>query len=436
MKGRGFIIDMDGVIYRDSTPIPGAVEFINRLVAEEVPFTFVTNNSQRTRRDVCHKLRKMGMNVEESHVFTCAMATARFISEKKPNGTAYVIGEGGLLAALHMNGYTIVEQDPDFVIVGEGRTFSAESMEKAVNLVLGGASLIATNLDPNCPTKTGTRPGCGAMVSMLEKATGIQAFSVGKPSPVIMRMARKEMGLRTKSVTVIGDTMETDILGGVQMGYRTLLVLTGGTKLDALPRFAYRPDLIIPSIAHLLNEQQWREEVRDGDDGEGASAGEAEEDFSMAPLRRRPSGIRITRNPALDAAEADPRRGAFRLRDTASHGSAQVSVTAQIRLGAGGDAGGGNRLLFDARQLAGGPRGFAPPRSRSNPPARARRPNPASSPSGPERHNGPCPWGRWPCRCAGRYRRRARLGKLGRQGVPGAAIESGDRIRRNHRMSA
>jgi NagD protein len=261
MNDRGFIIDMDGVIYRDSTPIPGAVEFINRLVSDEIPFVFVTNNSQRTRRDVCWKLRKMGMMVEESHVFTCAMATARFISEKKPKGTAYVIGEGGLLQALHTNGYTIVEQDPDFVIVGEGRTLSTESVEKAVTMVLGGASLIATNLDPNCPTKTGTRPGCGAIVSMLEKATGIQAFSVGKPSPVIMRMARREMAWKTNNVTVIGDTMETDILGGVQMGYRTILVLTGGTKTEHLPRFAYRPDLVISSIAELNSEEYWNSEV-------------------------------------------------------------------------------------------------------------------------------------------------------------------------------
>ena len=261
MLERGFIIDMDGVIYRDSVPIPGAVEFINRLVAADVPFMFVTNNSQRTRRDVCFKLRKLGMEVEEGHVFTCAMATARFISEKKPGGTAYVIGEGGLLQALHTNGYAITEQDPDFVIVGEGRTLSTEAVEKAVNMVLGGASLIATNLDPNCPTRTGTRPGCGAIVSMLEKATGIQAFSVGKPSPVIMRMARKEMGLRTRNVTVIGDTMETDILGGVQMGYRTLLVLTGGTRMEHLPRFAYRPDRVLESIAVLNGEADWLAEV-------------------------------------------------------------------------------------------------------------------------------------------------------------------------------
>ncbi len=261
MHERGFIIDMDGVIYRDSIPIPGAVDFINRLVREAIPFMFVTNNSQRTRRDVCFKLRKMGMQVDEGHIFTCAMATARFISEKKPNGTAYVIGEGGLLQALHINGYTVVEQDPDFVIVGEGRTLSTETVEKAVNMVLGGASLIATNLDPNCPTRSGTRPGCGAIVSMLEKATGIQAFSVGKPSPVIMRMARKQMGLRTRNVTVIGDTMETDILGGVQLGYRTLLVLSGGTRQEHLARFAYRPDRVLASIAELNSESDWLSEV-------------------------------------------------------------------------------------------------------------------------------------------------------------------------------
>jgi NagD protein len=203
----------------------------------------------------------MGMQVEERHVFTCAMATARFISGKKPGGTAYVIGEGGLLQALHTNGYTIVDQDPDFVIVGEGRTLSNESLEKAVNMILGGASLIATNLDPNCPTRSGTRPGCGAFVALLEKATGVQAFSVGKPSPVIMRMARKEMGPQVQEVTVIGDTMETDILGGVQMGYRSLLVLTGGTTRDDLPRHAYRPDRVLASIADLLDEENWIAEV-------------------------------------------------------------------------------------------------------------------------------------------------------------------------------
>jgi NagD protein len=264
LNRRGFIIDMDGVIYRDSTPIPGAVEFINRLLRKDIPFTFVTNNSQRTRRDVCFKLNKMGMpGVEESHVFTCAMATARYISEKKPRGTAYVIGEGGLHQALHQNGYTVVDQDPDFVIVGEGRTLTAENVEKAVNLILGGAGLIATNLDPSCPTKSGTRPGCGAIAALLEKATGVQAFSVGKPSPIIMRMAKRELGPGVDRVTVIGDTLDTDILGGVQMGYRTVLVLSGGTREDMIPRNAYRPDLVLPSIATLLEEPLWNEEVEE-----------------------------------------------------------------------------------------------------------------------------------------------------------------------------
>ena len=289
MNNRGFIIDMDGVIYRDSTPIPGAVEFINRLLQKDIPFTFVTNNSQRTRRDVCFKLNKMGMpGVEERHVFTCAMATARFISEKKPKGTAYVIGEGGLLQALHSNGYTIVDQDPDFVIIGEGRTMTTESVDKAVNLILGGASLIATNLDPNCPTKNGTRIGCGAIVALIEKATGIEAFSVGKPSPIIMRMAKRELGPLATHVTMIGDTMETDILGGVQMGYRTILVLSGGTKEEQLPKFAYRPDMVIPSIATLLQEPEWTEEVaRPVEDG-AALDGYLNDDYAGVRMDMRP----------------------------------------------------------------------------------------------------------------------------------------------------
>ena len=176
------------------------------------------------------KLQRMGMPVEEQHIFTCAMATARFLASQKPSGTAFVIGEGGLLNALHHNGYAIVDKSPDYVVVGEGRTFNFEMLEHAVQMILDGAKLIATNLDPNCPTHTGTRPGCGAIVALLEAATGIKAFSVGKPSPVMMRTARKELGLATSETIMIGDTMETDILGGVQLGYRTILVLTGGDE--------------------------------------------------------------------------------------------------------------------------------------------------------------------------------------------------------------
>lgn len=247
----GMLIDMDGVIYRGSELIPGADEFIRGLIEDEIPFMFLTNNSQRTRRDVQTKLERMGIEVEEKHIFTCAMATARFLAGIKPAGTAFVIGEGGLLQALHRNGYSIVDHAPDFVVVGEGRTVTLDALERAVTMILAGAKLIATNLDPNCPTQTGVRPGCGATVAYLEAVTGIKAFSVGKPSPIMMREARKELGLATSQTVMLGDTMETDILGGVQMGYRTVLTLTGGTKLSELNRYAYGPDVIVESVAEL-----------------------------------------------------------------------------------------------------------------------------------------------------------------------------------------
>jgi NagD protein len=247
----GYLIDMDGVIYRGGHLIPGADRFISGLRKTDTPFRFLTNNSQRTRRDVATRLQRMGIDVEEEHVYTCAMATARFLAHQKPGGTAFVIGEGGLLTALHENGYAIVDKDPDYVVVGEGRTISFEMVEAALEMILGGAKLVATNLDRNCPTESGLRPGCGATVAMLETASGVKAFSVGKPSPVMLRGARKELGLTTDQTIVIGDTMETDILGGVQLGFQTILVLSGGTGRDDLDRYAYRPDKIVDSVADL-----------------------------------------------------------------------------------------------------------------------------------------------------------------------------------------
>lgn len=249
---RGFLLDMDGVIYRGADPIPGAIEFVNHLRATEVPFMFLTNNSQRTARDVATKLQRLGFQIEDRHIFTCAMATAQFLSGQKPGGTAYVIGEGGLLNALHAHGYAIVDHDADYVVIGEGRTISFEMIETAVNNVLSGGRLIATNPDPNCPTERGMRPGCGAITAMIEKATGVQAFSVGKPSPIMMRAARKALGLSAGETVMVGDTMETDILGGVQMGYETVLVLTGGSSRADLKRYAYRPDRVVESIADLM----------------------------------------------------------------------------------------------------------------------------------------------------------------------------------------
>jgi NagD protein len=256
----GYLIDMDGVLYRGSEMIRGADRFIGELREREIPFRFLTNNSQRTRRDVVAKLARMGIEVEEQHVYTCAMATAKFLELQKPNGTAFVIGEGGLLTALHHHGYAIVDHDPDYVVVGEGRTFNLELVEAAVRMISKGARLVATNLDPNCPTQNGLRPGCGAMVAMLEAAVGVKAFSVGKPSPFMMRAARKELGLTTDQTTMIGDTMETDILGGVQLGYHTVLVLSGGTRREELRHYAYQPELVVECIAELhqlLERNRW-----------------------------------------------------------------------------------------------------------------------------------------------------------------------------------
>jgi NagD protein len=269
----GYLIDMDGVIYRENHLIPGAERFIHALQEQDVPFSFLTNNSQRTRRDVATRLRRMGVHVGEQHIYTCAMATARFLAQQKPGGTAFVIGEGGLLNALHANGYSIVDHDPDYVVVGEGRTINFEMVEAALRMVLAGAKLVATNLDPNCPTGKGMRPGCGALVAMLEAASGTKAFSVGKPSPIMMRAARKELGLDAAHTIMVGDTMETDIVGGVEMGYHTVLVLSGGTRREDLVRYAYVPDKVVDSIADLRHDQLVAEfsapEPHAADEGDG-----------------------------------------------------------------------------------------------------------------------------------------------------------------------
>ena len=183
------------------------------------------------------------------------MATAKFLATQKPGGAAFVIGEGGLLNALHSNGYTIVDRDPDYVVVGEGRTLSFEMVERATSMILNGAKLVATNLDQSCPTRDGVRPGCGAVVALLDAATGRRAFSVGKPSPIMMRAARKELGLDAAHTIMIGDTMETDILGGLQMGYPTVLVLSGSTKSADLANYAYLPDMVIESLGHVQPEE-------------------------------------------------------------------------------------------------------------------------------------------------------------------------------------
>jgi NagD protein len=252
---KGFLIDMDGVIYGNDTLIPGADKFIEKLQEMDIPFLFMTNNSQRTPLDAVNKVSKMGIHITEQNVYTSAMATASFLSFMKPNGSAYVLGEGGLITSLAREGYNLVNQRPDFVVVGEGRNFTLEMVNSAVDMILSGSRLIATNLDPS-PKKTGwTNLGIRAVVAMIEEATGKKAFSVGKPSPVMMRSARKYLGLEAKETVIIGDTMDTDILGGVQLGYTTILTLSGISTRESLNDYAFKPDIIVDSVKDLDLEE-------------------------------------------------------------------------------------------------------------------------------------------------------------------------------------
>ena len=254
---KGFLIDQDGVIYVENQMIPGADKFVAKLQEDNIPFTFMTNNSQRSPLDAVRKLEKMGIHVGEANVYTSAMATAHFMRQQYPNGTAYVLGEGGLISSLHENGFTLVQNDPDFVVVGEGINFTLEMVRNAIDFILGGAKLIATNLDPSPRKKGWNNLGIAGIVAMIEQATGKKAFSVGKPSPVMMRLARKHIGLATDEVTVIGDTLATDIQGGVQVGYNTILTLSGMSKREQLNDFPFKPDMVIDSIADLELPLPW-----------------------------------------------------------------------------------------------------------------------------------------------------------------------------------
>jgi NagD protein len=254
---KGLLIDMDGVIYGGDTLIPGADQFIDRLLKQDIPFMFMTNNSQRTRLEVVRKLKKLDIHVSESHVYTSAMATGKFLSSQIPDGTAFVLGEGGLVSSLNENGITLVDTEPDFVVLGEGRNFTLESVQRAVDMILAGAKLITTNRDPSPKKKGWANLGIAATTAMIEEASGAKAFVIGKPSPVMMRSARKALGLETADTTVIGDTMDTDIQGGVQMGYHTILVLSGVTKREDQHKFAFKADLVVNSVSDIELPLPW-----------------------------------------------------------------------------------------------------------------------------------------------------------------------------------
>lgn len=252
MKKQGFLIDMDGVIYRGGKVIPGGKDFIDYLEKNSIPFLFLTNNSRPTKLDVVRRLKKLGIHIDQSNVYTSAIATAQFISRQHPSATAFVIGEGGLLNALHDCQIAIEESKPDYVIIGEGRTWTAENIEKAIDFVIAGAKLIGTNLDPAPKIKGWMKPGTGAIIKMIEEATGKNAFSVGKPSPIMLRNARKHLALHSDETIIIGDTMSTDILGGVLMGYTSILTLSGTTKQESLKNYTYQPNFVINSIKDIF----------------------------------------------------------------------------------------------------------------------------------------------------------------------------------------
>jgi len=248
----GYLIDMDGVIYRGSEPIDGAADFIRCLVEEHIPYLFLTNNSAYTPLDVVVKLRKFGIETTSEHVYTSALATAEFVHHQRPNGTAFVIGEGGLLTALSDVGYASSRDKPDYVIVGEGRVLNYELVEQAHRLIDSGSHLISTNSDTWCPTDNGPRPGCGSIVAMIEAATGRKAYHVGKPNPFMMRAARKRIGLRTDEVIMVGDTMETDIRGATDLGFQSILVLTGSATRESLKDYPFAPTRVVESVGELV----------------------------------------------------------------------------------------------------------------------------------------------------------------------------------------
>ncbi len=248
---KNYLIDMDGVLVRGSTMIPGADEFINRLRSAAAKFVVLTNNSRYTPRDLSHYLHTVGITINEREIFTSAIATARFLRAQRPHSTAFVIGESGLTSAIHEVGYIITEFDPEYVVLGETVNYNLEQVTKAIRLVAGGAHFIATNPDPSGPSAEGVVPGCGAMAALIERATGIEPFFVGKPNPLMMRSALNYLEVHSENTVIVGDRMDTDIVAGVQSGMETILVLSGITTKDEVSRYPYVPGSIVGSVADI-----------------------------------------------------------------------------------------------------------------------------------------------------------------------------------------
>lgn len=248
---KGFIIDMDGVIYHGNKLLPGVREFVEWLHHKEKAFLFMTNSSSSTPKELRQKLARMGMEVEEDHFYTSALATAKFLSGQHPGCSAYVIGEAGLLNALHDVGITNNSVNPDYVIVGEGSNYNYDTITRAMRLVLQGAKLIGTNSDLTGPGETGLMPACRALLAPIEAATGKTAYYVGKPNPLMMRTGLKTLGVHSAEAVIIGDRMDTDIIAGIESGLDTVLVLSGVTTLEGIGQYPYRPRLVLPGVGDI-----------------------------------------------------------------------------------------------------------------------------------------------------------------------------------------
>jgi NagD protein len=247
-------MDMDGVLVHEQEPIAGADRFLARLRELELPFLVLTNNSIYTRRDLAARLRWSGLDIPEEAIWTSALATAGFLEGQRPGGSAFVIGESGLTTALHEVGYTLSEAAPDYVVLGETRTYSFQRITQAIRLIHGGARFIATNPDPTGPSSEGPLPATGAVAALISRATGVNPYFVGKPNPLMMRSALNALDAHSETTTMIGDRMDTDVVAGIEAGLETILVLTGVTTRDEAERFPYRPARIVDSVADLVDE--------------------------------------------------------------------------------------------------------------------------------------------------------------------------------------
>jgi NagD protein len=249
-----WLMDMDGVLIHEQTVIPGADRFIERLTELERPFLVLTNNSMYTQRDLAARLAGIGLPVPEARIWTSAMATANFLDGQRPEGSAFVVGEAGLTTALHAIGYTLTDRDPEYVVLGETRTYSFERISRAIRLVSAGARFIATNPDPIGPTPDGPLPATGSVAALVSRATGVEPYFVGKPNPLMMRSALNAIDAHSETSAMVGDRMDTDVVSGLEAGMHTVLVLTGITSRAEAERFPYRPSRIVDSIADLVDE--------------------------------------------------------------------------------------------------------------------------------------------------------------------------------------